>query len=440
MLSNPSTDYSIKELESSQYSYRRISANEGSSVTVQPTASNRIVFEIAPNTVANLSHSWLQYTGTWAGTTGGVFNHVYSNILPVQSIVLRDDSNKKLLDLSSAHKFFNTICHDSISEEELEQCDLGQNGANDFNLIRKCNGIATNAAATPVFRPTGNSATVNLVYREPAYLLPGADNSGPVLYYKIPFSLIKKTILAQDQNICYNKTLYLELTFLPSQNYTFYSGSLTDVHTATGTYAQSILLENMALYLAVEKNEKIAQAVRSQMMGEGLKFLTDFPHTFTQSLSSQSQNVSVRLNNAHGIKVKEIYAAPYSATETGKTAFDHDNISNAKVVSFDEYVDDRKRNEDLIVCTAGTNLDYVLMKKHLKAKMMPALRNIYAYNWFWKYDPSAVEDKNVLQGDSLVEKELKYSLQLTTANVTNNWHIFAICQKPVVIRANDIQV
>lgn len=444
---NAPTDYQIKSAEDSSYSYRRLTANEGTSVALSATAQSQVVFEIPPNTVFNLKESWLQYTFTSAANTN--FGHVYANCLPFQSIVLRDQSNKRLLDLNVAHKFFNTVCWDSISYDELKNCDLASNGAGDFNLIRRSMAAATvatgvmaianNLATNPSIRPDNTPPVVP--FDEPAYLLAGADTTAtPVLYYKIPFNLIKKCILSQDQNLIHNQTLYLELNFLPTQNYMALSTAIANVGVGAGAQTAGATISSLAMYLALEDNPKIREAVRALYYSSGLKMLVDSPVTFTQSLTTQSQSLSVKLNSAHGIRVKEIYCKPYSATETSTTCFSSDNLADAKVVSFDHYKDDVKINQDLITCTVPINHDYVHMKKHLIGKMMPNNLNVYKYNWFWKYSGAKVGDKNVIEGDDISSKEFKYAIQATTAAVTNKWHVFAICSKPLELRPNEISI
>jgi hypothetical protein len=444
-------NYETATMLNPSYVHQKLIPAEGNSATLSATAVTRRTIELPPNSVFNLSKSFLKFKFTLASSGASKYNHIYSNILPFSNLVLRDQSGKRLCDLSIANKFFNLTCMDNITFEELRACRIstvGTAAAPGFQLVRVCDALDSAIHSDLLPNTRADGTTISIDYLEPAYILTHqAAATATVLNYMIPFNLIKRCIMSQDVDICHNQVLYLDFDFLPVQNWAYFGTSASNPSSGAAAHTAGGSLANIEFSLALEATPEIAQSVRDKYLSSGLDFLIDYPTVFTSSLSGTSQNVSVKVNAAHGLSLDDIYAAPYHATETANTAYERSNIdtsyvgTNIRVSSLDVLVDDRKINQSLISCAWGTDDDLDYMERFLKGKMLPSARTCYSVSWYWRTNFKNVRDSvGLLGGKNLTKNEVKFAIQATTPSITNNWLIVAICSRRVLLAPGSVSI
>jgi hypothetical protein len=103
----------------------------------------------------------------------------------------------------------------------------------------------------------------------------------------------------------------------------------------------------------VQRNQEIINRVMAQYQS-GYNVLTDFMWTRKVPLQGTSQSVILKLNRAHGMRLRRIYHSLFHGTESSNTAYDH----SAKVTSFYTQLNaQRLQDYDLV---RATNDDWML--------------------------------------------------------------------------------
>jgi len=205
-------------------------------------------------------------------------------------------------------------------------------------------------------------------------------------------------------------------------------------------------LSSLVLYLAVEQNPVIEAELRSKVTSpEGFKILCPYIFSNKTNLGSTSQNLALRYNRGHGLKLRKILWAPYNNTENINTAFDHDNTAGtAKVASFYSTVNNVRTTQFNVDLTQSQ--DWMLQKSRIKGSSI--LRsNEYQYNWVWCEDfgdyycpsekPLPTPEANLVEGLSL-DNEIKYDVFATTTNNNFNHYIFAVTLRLLSVSSGGI--
>jgi hypothetical protein len=365
-----SLDYRMKERGGNRYMLKRISPIDGSSVTLSATGTTTSTIVI-PSSVINLHDTFLRFTHTMVA--GAQYNFVFLNTLPFHQIILRDEANQRMVDVTYLFKYMNVVCNDSISQEELlTQDDTAGDGTGFCSGFQCCGAVATRARVT-------NSNTV-LFDRERDYWVVGGQTSAtPALNFRIPMSIIKKTFFEMDVNIYHNKSLFLELVWAPVQNYVVDATNVAQPYTGAAVSAGANVT-NLYLELAVQINQDIVDAVKGTYNTGKLSFIV--PSVVSNRVTRNgagSQSIEMRLSRAHGIKLLDIYTAPYNTAENVNTSFEHNNLAGARLTSFMPSLNDTQLYSTRLTCADGD--DYQAMLKFLKGSMTQN-SNIYYYNWY----------------------------------------------------------
>jgi hypothetical protein len=130
-----------------------------------------------------------------------------------------------------------------------------------------------------------------------------------------------------------------------------------------------------------------------------------------------------------------VYTAPYHATESANTAYDHDNIGGGKVTSYYTALDSERLQDSNV--TISTLDDWFLHRNMLKGSILQG-SDVYRYNWVHIDDftsrpshvdaISSVPRENLVAGLPLsVDRRLKFNA--TTVSANYNWYQFAIVQR-----------
>lgn len=90
----------------------------------------------------------------------------------------------------------------------------------------------------------------------------------------------------------------------------------------------NILVDNLTVYLAVEKNPDIANSVMNATLTDiGMSVLSDYIFPYKLNLGPSSvQSISLRFNRGHGRRLKYICAAMFNNNESLNTMYDHSNV------------------------------------------------------------------------------------------------------------------
>lgn len=293
------------------------------------------------------------------------------------------------------------------------------------------NWVVTGQGDTP--------AASYLDYTEPSYVYRTTNvNEAITMNVQIPLHAIKNTILSVDKNIYFGEIILLKIIWGPGTKIAFTNTSRDNLHDGAVALAATIAVQNIALYLAVEKNQEIINELRGQIAGSGFSVLIPYVSSYNNLLNGINQNLSLRFNRGHGRRLLKIYHSIFNSTEQSDFAYDHSNINGEKCSVYYTLLNNDRLQEYDIDCTQLD--DYNLLRPYLKDKVLQT-SNIYQYNWFHmeSFDGYCLDNSNLESGLDL-EKEQKWDIYCTTANDTFRHYVYAVTQKMLTISSSGITV
>jgi hypothetical protein len=466
-------NFGRKDFAGCKYKYSRIVPLSGSqTVALQIGSTSETLMEI-PTNVFNFNESFLYFDLSLAAqpANGGInqYTWYYTDGMPwISEVDLYTRSGIYLCQLPNFQNYMKVVR--TIQTPFTEYIDDDQS-----SLFYPSNSLRN---AVPGLTPSEGPAAVN--YLEPAYAQVSSAVATQVdLTVNLNLREIRSTIFSLNKDIVFPDIIVLRILWGPANKAMWTSPSNTipgnNAGTAPGVTAllpvaaalaapapvltAPAVVYNLTLYLATEKNEDLAQSVRSLVNSpQGMNLLVDYPYSYKQNLTGVSQNLSYRFNRGHGKNIMAIISSPFdnSTSETLNVAFDNSNVPLAsaavqtapglKVTSYYSQLDNIRLQDINVVCTLATQDDYRENKKFMRNTAL--LNNIvYQNNWFHQdkfYEDNTVtlcDPTNLDKGLSLVV-ERKYDLLTNNTAVAatgSNWYTFALVQKYLHIGAQFIQ-
>jgi hypothetical protein len=254
----------------------------------------------------------------------------------------------------------------------------------------------------------------------------------PVINYQVPLARIVDSVIGLDKDQYFGDSVYLRIVWAAANQVLSFGTSVTDPSAGVTPYAGNLTISNLNLYLAIEQDATISQALMDKCKNGSLEYIVPYVYGNKQGLNTTSQSISVRYNLAHGRKLKKLLWSPFNNTERSTTMFDNSNTASSKVVSFYTMLNNTRTSQFNYTCANGD--DYMDKKSQLKGSCILS-SNEYYYNYVHCEDftglpsTSASSTDNIDSGYDLTTAELKYDIVATTADVTNNHYIFAITVK-----------
>ena len=192
--------------------------------------------------------------------------------------------------------------------------------------------------------------------------------------------------------------------------------------------------------LAKEKNQLIDTDTKAKVLGDGLNMMIPFIWSDKQNLQTATQNISLKYDPHNGQRLMKVFHSSYNNTESGSTCYDRDNLNNAKVLSYYDEVDNERQTQYDI--NTSNYDDYLIMRETLGGSCIFSYDEFY-YNYlnvlnFCEEDDVGSRKKiqdNYIDGKQ-INKEIKYSKYMTTANVALNHYTYAVCLRQLTITAN----
>ena len=403
-----------------------------------------------PNTCMSLGESSLSFNlAVTAGAVGWNALWACGNTI-IDSISLYTSSGVFLANIDSQAEFSRAILPLSTKVADLPTLDsslgsttLALSKAGDRGSGLFCSNSASSATfavgASGTRIQAGAYAPADRSYTEPQYIKAVGASAGASFYnVSIPFKSFKHTLLADEENLYFNDSLQLRVRFNNTLKLGYINGNadINVLTTTTGILACAIA--ELQVILAVEKDPQ-AVAVAIAKCNSGYSKLVPYVTTFSQSSSGTSSSQLVQLNRGFGKKLLNIVSASYSSLDTtGFTKWDINNVANAKITSFNTYLDSTQQQINLVQC--NNNDDYEIMKSMLKGTVTGLSSNVYKYNRVfcdsWR-DPLvsyADYDDNVEDGIDLSINRT-YSLNKTQVNGTYKDYMWVIAQRVLTISA-----
>ena len=254
--------------------------------------------------------------------------------------------------------------------------------------------------------------------------------------FRIELSQIKNTIADLDKDVYFRgEIIYARITWASLSQVGCQAGTANTLANQAATAA--IPITNLNMYLAVEKNEVLANQVKQQVMSKGLNILIDYVHAHNQNLTGSSQSLSQRYSRAHGRTLRKIYSIPYVGSHTQLSNYYNHHFSqlNETIVNMYTMLNNERLQQWNMVSANGD--EYMVMKDILKGSVIQTRDQFLAYYFFVDtFDNLRLHERepNVLSGLSL-DQEQKYDVLATldAGAAARNWYCFAVCQRMLMI-------
>lgn len=491
-------DFKKKMCHSSHYRMSKITPREGSSPITITTAGGQESNLEVPVRASNYSRSILSYTYAPPAIANNSNKCYVDNLSTIRQLQFQARTGVYVVDVNEVGNYTKIVWKPETKLDEFLSLENHDNGSGAGSLLQKCNvgavpqlsfddtvvagqfASAFDAAAdgdptdaelkaefdivrasldnlvlppatssrrhndTLLANGTGNYSPINVPFNEPKYFSGGAINTAdPVINVKIPLGMIYNTLLSLDKTIMFPEIMNLRIVWNATPKIYYYNNDAKS--TGGGTLAVAggnITVSNLKLFLAVETREDVINSLRQKISSpEGMSILMPYVHSYKTNLTSTSQNVVLKFDRGHGQRLQKIYHSLFNNTESKNTAYDNDNRSDAKLLSFHTTLDGQRLQEFDV--DTSVYEDYMLLKDKLKGSVLMN-SDIYQYNWFWCDDftnnrPLWDKDPNEMCGLSL-DQERRWEIDATTANANHNHYSFIVVQRELRIKSNSIEL
>lgn len=318
----PVTDFaeqaSYKQIteERPYYQFSQYSQLSGGSTITLSNSLQESKFELPTETI-NLGRSVLRYT-VHVGELKDNYNTLFADFRPeIKRMRLVTSSNVVLAEINEFPEFCQTVLkYETKLDEYLTR------GNEEFPY-------RSNTTAITNLKPGGT--TGGTAYSEPKYLQIDAKGTGAAAYagnsaieVQFPLKNLKQTFFGLDKDVHFaSKLVYLEIQWNDKKALGYTADAADGAYDAEIAADCDCTIDNLTLYLALEKNERIAQSVK-QTAESGMRILSPYVLYEGQTLTQTGRrNVQLRFSRADGLRLKKIYHTIYHATATGATRYNH---------------------------------------------------------------------------------------------------------------------
>lgn len=405
-------DYSQSVKRDSSYRHMVIKQQTGADDQVVGNAQITSVFELPPVPM-NLAKSFLNFNQDVPAQGAGNYSHVFRDTAPIAQLELLNRGGQYLCRVDN----FQEFCISTARRNKK---------ITDLLMAANTGDILVGDAGTDVIDKHTSSG----------------DNQTQTVRWRISFEELYHTAMSVDKSILFGETLLLRVTWAPSTHQAYQSDNVNPFQGTAADLTGNITMSRITLYLAQEQNPAVAAALQEQLNSGGMSVLIPYPHTYKVNVpTGTAQNVSVRLNRAHGSSVERIYTYFKSGAEEKDTRFD---AKTGDFSSLYALLNSRRLSEfDYKIDAPNSDIDWLLRDRY-RGLAVNADNENKDNNLTWEDSwCSGLEcaRKQIQAGLSLEGAEIKYELFVTLNNSQpTNYYQSVICQKQCMISSAGISV
>lgn len=428
-------------------------------VTVSVSGGQESLFQIPAKQVFNFAKSHLCLKYTVPATAA--YNRAFMNCMPlIRQLQLYGTNGVMLCDLNFANNYTRVVWDPETDLKEFLTYDVPEVVATTAAALLQ-NPINTgagfllnrnNATAPLTQRPAMIQYGSALNYTEAQYVMVSGNgvNSGLIINIDMPLELYKNTVFALDKDLYFGQTLTMRIVW-EGANRIYYLGN-SDVNPDAGPPSAPTLpvaINNLSLYLAVQKNPSIISSLVSQVQS-GMTMILPWVNSYINNLYGTSQSVQIKLTKSDGKRLCKIYHSIFNNTTTTNVAYDINNLGNAasalsgdsaKVYQYYTLLNNG-RLQQFNVDTTQLD-DWKLHKEYLIGSVIQ-MPDIYEYNWFHCDNFTgipAIESKKLQNNEAGLDLSIDQLWEFFGSNMgssvtpggTFNHNTFAILQKVLTI-------
>jgi hypothetical protein len=431
------------------YQWQKIYPQEGQQnypVTASQGPTN--TFQLPAN-VMNLGKSDLVFTFQTA--TQGAGNYSWINVNGsqfIQQINLSTRSGTQILQLNDVDRYLNLTLRKESKLEDVLTWDTvspytaAGAGTSFFEGLSPSNATLSNSVRLD------NTAMVK-PGMECEYVVAGAANSATYVDCKIGMDKIHDTILALNRDTYWRgEILVLQVLFNNLNNICYLGTSGTNPTTGAAVATGAAQIMNPYFYLAVEVDPAIQQAIITKFSSaEGASFKTGYVYRNSLSLPQGGNNLQITYNSGQGSHIKKIYWGVYTTGAATNFVYDHSNLANARITSFQTLINTKPIQNFLFSPAAGD--DWILYRNKTRSRDILSF-NEYLYNWCYCDDFTSdrsilntvypdIPTGNIVDGIPLMHGEIIYQVNASSAAALTNY-VFTIIQREIKVNAEGVSI
>jgi hypothetical protein len=436
-----SINYKKIEQVSGKYRFNRVSMNNSTGANVPLTTNTSTVIEFKlPAGVYNLARSFISFVNNVAAVTANTI--LFDNTLSIaQSIQFGTSGGLNLCDIQYANNYINVVRPIDTPVDVFLSNDAttGLYPITPSNAISAySNNIFPQSFAVNATNPYNMVTTTQLLNPIPNGICDArqsvAAGASVVNTSVFPLSGVTNTILSMDKDQYFPDNMYLRIS-------TAYSGKvayqgvvgMNDGNTTPAVISVQPVLNNVCLYLAMEKDQLIIDSLMSKYASGNLKYQIPYVIAYRNTVAIGTSTIQLQLNSGNGKKLKRVVTTFFNANETGgalfsNLAYDHSNVNARLCSSYQTYVDNMPLQDSVLSCSLPTALltnmdDWRENKQTCRGS---AIKNSLEYSQHWfhadrfyeKNETTDIQSDNIDEGLSLaIPKAWSIQANMTAAAV-----------------------
>lgn len=381
------------------------------------TADSEVLIELPPS-VFNLSKSVLSFEVVV--TAPGANNNVLwmTGCSPISRLVLQTRSGQYLCDIPNFAQYMYSSGLITRSLHELLSSDMAVNNRDTAAAcFETTNGIqitAVGADLNPAKTLTDSAAT-----------------SPTAVRYHIPLTLFGGTIFAINKLLYFGEPIQMRVVFVDFRRLGYIS---TPAVLATGAG-----ISNIALWVAIERDQGITQQIMSLYEREGINL--NFPYVYGTKYTNAGGSFSInqRFSKAYGKSLLRAFTANLNATESADTLFTvalPTATTDIRTALNNVFQQDSALNFQL--CEPMLFMKDILKDAALQTSAQWGITTTvatafqsYVDNWT-AHNPYERELDERQDGVSLEDGEVIYSVNMTSATASQVY-VFTVVQRTLLI-------
>jgi len=337
-------NYGVRNDLIPRYRYLKQGLVNTSQAVFQPSNLSSLQFRIPALSTVNLSRSYISYSFTIpASATPGVWVAVSESGCDFASVQYQSSSSLLIADVSYANKYVHIMePYRSSLEKGFLSNGKDQLTKNRPILANPLTNITVNSqdGLTAAGNPQGIYAG-STIFDRPYLSFSSQPNQAVNVNRNVPLSVFKNTLFEMDVDIFHPIDMYLNVNLAPLYQVFEYTTTPQTPDRNVTLPTASITCTSMQLYLAIETNTDIADALKIQISKGPMKI--SIPYLFNSVLNipaavSSSSN-SFLISKNLGRCLNAVCTSFWNINQNSLQNFDCQNIQGCKVSQYQTFLD-----------------------------------------------------------------------------------------------------
>jgi len=417
-------NYKTENAVSPVYRYMRIPLNNltGNTTTITASSGQQLQFKLPP-VPYNLNRSLISYQLAPGAAGASNYNVIPQDVLSlISTLQFGLNGGPYLCDLNYCNNYSKVARKLSTKLKKFLEADpvsklFPSNMLRDVNLRAES---VTPAANDPYGLPAAAtfSSIKNYVEEQHLIISPVGGQTPDVSLIKdnvmLPLGALKDTIMELDKDLYFPVEMYLNIQTANANKILWTSTSASNPSSSAADVANTLTINNIYLYLAVEKDPVIVDSLIAKFKSGGLRMQIPYTVVFRNSSTAPNTSIQIQLTKQYGKKLKHITHMVFNNTEHLNTMYDCNNYNAEKTQYYRTFLNSVGLQDDNLYCYQPGNSslpsgnpgleDWRVNQDHCRDSVIQNAGQ-YQMNWFhrdsWVLKPE--DQENVDDGLDMSE-------------------------------------